>query len=606
MKFTRTSGWRVVAASMVAFLAFGGASAASAAPPYVTEATITSIDFVNDVVQSGTDAELMGTWSLPDNPSTPAGFTVALPAELQGLSDTFQLLDPLGDPMGDCVVTATEIVCDFDEAYLLAHPRNLAGSFNFWANIRTVVTETAETPYVIGGHEVTVTVTPAAGPCNTSCVFTGRDSDKSGTYDRDTETIMWVVRVASGASGAAGGEAMMVADNLGPNQTLLTSFEGKTYPQLRWTNELVTTSSTQQQPGNWTNVPTDQYTVDGGTVSWSAEAGYYYSIRYLSQVTDGGAAGTYTNEATVDVGGTREEVVSQVVRQGGGGTGVGEQVGRFSVEKDVTWEDTSIEDLEFAGTFTVTSPADVVSEGEFTVTEGATWTSGEYATGSIVHINEILPSDPGNIVWAEPIWSTNDFLITGATTTAVTLTNEATLAKGHFLASKSVEGDGAAALPDDTLFKLDYSYPAGVGFSAGAGTLELPADGTVVSSAELPVGAELTLSEQTPDAVAGATWTSATLSTSTVTIGNAEPVTVTVTNVLTNIPEEPTIPPVPTTPTVPPVEPPTTPSAPETPPLVATGGGELTGIIALAGALIAVGILSLRRSRMAEQMRRAS
>lgn len=531
----RSRLWRWAAAPLVALLALGNGTAAVAAPPYATEADITSIEFVEQEVPSGSDAELSGTWALPDNPTAPAGFVVDLPPELQGLSDAFPLLDPSGVAMGQCVVEATQIVCDFDAAYLESHPRNLSGDFTFWANIRDVVTEDSEKTYVIDGQDVTVVVTPPVGTCTPQCDFEGRESNKTGTYDRETDTVLWVVRVESDADGATGGESMSVTDNLGPNQEMLTEFQGKTYPILQHTNELIVTSGNVQQPGNWQPVPVDQYDVQGGTVSWTAEAGYYYSIRYVSKVTDGGAAGTYTNSATVTVDDHQKTVQSQVVRQGGGGTGNGDRVGRFSIEKQVLWEDAPVADLEFAGTFTVTSPSGAESAGEFTVREGETWTSDEYETGSVVHIEEILPTDPENIDWAAPELSSNDFEVAGATTTAVTLTNRAAVAKGTFSAAKHLEGDAAGAVPAGTVFFLEYEYPAGPGFEAGSGTLELPADGTVVTSPELPVGAVLTLSERAPDPVGGATWTGAELSTDTVTIGRDEVVEVSVTNTLTRV-----------------------------------------------------------------------
>lgn len=527
--------WRSVAAALVALLTLGTATAAVAAPPYETEATLTSVEFVNETVTSGWNAELKGSWSLPDNPTSPAGFVVDLPADLQGLTDSFPLLDPSGVAMGQCEVTTTQIICDFDAAYIEAHPYNLSGDFNFWAQVRTTVTEGTETTYVVDGKEVTVIVTPPDGPCTEGCDFQGRESNKSGEYDRATDTIMWVVRIGSGANGALGGEAMKVEDNLGPNQEMLTEFQGNTYPVLRYTNELVTVGSGHQQPGNWQPVPLDQYTVNGSTVEWTAEAGYYYSIRYVAKVTDAGAAGTYTNSATVTIAGEDQVVGSEVVRQGGGGTGSGDQVGRFSITKAVNWEGPAIEGIDFGGTFTVTTPAGKESVGEFAVTEGNTWTSANFPTGSTVHIEEVLPQNPANIDWATPILSQNDFAIVGATTTEVTLTNEATVAQGEFSASKVLDGDGASAVDPDAEFLLDYEYPEGPGFAAGSGTLTLPASGESVQSPKLPVGAVLTLSERTPEPVNGATWTGATLSADTITIGRDEAVQVTVTNTLTPV-----------------------------------------------------------------------
>src|SRR5690606_23399277 len=113
--------------------------------------------------------------------------------------------------------------------------------------------------------------------------------------------------------------------------------------------------------------------------------------------------------------------------------------------------------------------------------------------GSVVHLDEILPSAPSNIDWETPVFSANDFAVVGAETTLVTLTNEASVARGVFAAYKVLEGD-AAELAGDVTFYLDYAYEAGPGFAAGSGVLELPADGTLVFSEPLPVGAVLILS----------------------------------------------------------------------------------------------------------------
>lgn len=66
-----------------------GAGRAAAAPPYLTQATLTDLAFASDTVQSGSAAELTAKWSLPDAPATPAGFTIDLPPDLEGRGDTF-------------------------------------------------------------------------------------------------------------------------------------------------------------------------------------------------------------------------------------------------------------------------------------------------------------------------------------------------------------------------------------------------------------------------------------------------------------------------------------------------------------------------------------
>lgn len=525
------------AATMAVLATLAMGSAAVAAPPYATDATLTSVEFTESTVASGSEAELSGTWSLPDGAATPAGFVVPLPAGLQGLTDAFPLLDSSGVTMGDCVVTATEIVCDLDSDYLAAHPNNVSGTFFFWVEVQTSVTEDTETTYNFGDTSTTVTVTPNPDLCIENCEWDGEPTIKWGEYNRDDNTIMWFVRVSSDADGATAGQQMRVEDAIGPNQTMLTEYNGNTYPMLMRANGFEDWNG-WEVPGPMLEAPAADYTVDGSTVSWTADEGYFYTVLYVAQVTDGGAAGTYTNSADSFVDGQQESVSAEAQRQGGGGTGDGDAVGTFSIVKDVVWNSEPIIDLTFEGTYTVEAPDGAVTEGTFTVADGDVWTSQEFETGSTVHLEEFLPTTPANIDWEVPVFSQNDFAIVGAEDTQVTLTNEAAVAQGAFSANKVVDGD-AADLAEGVTFYLDYTYPAGDGFAAGSGVLELPANGDVVNSDSIPVGAVLTLTERAPEEIEGANWTASSLSESTVTINRDEIVNVTVTNTL--IAEVPTV-----------------------------------------------------------------
>jgi len=507
------------------------ATAATAAPPYETEAALTSMQFTESTVHSGSSARIDGAWSLSNNPTAPAGFVVDLPDGLQGLADSFPLLSPSGDTMGSCVVTATQLYCDIDSAYILANPLNLGGTFFFWATVTTEVSEATEVTYDFGDVSGSVTVVPPFGPC-TDCVFDGMWHDKYGFYDRDDDTIWWIIDIEAPATGMTGGQTVTVLERLGPNQEF-QDLDGMPSIQVLGTNEF----DENGNPEYWDVVDFElEETPEGWLVTFVTEEGWFYSLDVFVNVTNPGApgAGTYTNAADITIEGQETVTVSdQVVRQGGGGTGSGEGFGNFSISKTVNWEDQRVEGIVFTGNYTVMTPdGATIDEGAFEVAEGATWLSGDYETGSIVHLEEILPSEPGNITWATPEFSTNSFAVGDRTTVEVTLTNAASLDRGVFEASKVVAGDGAALVDDETVFYLDYSYPAGPGFEAGSGALELPASGEVVSSDPLPVGAVLTLSERAPEDVPGASWAEPELSTTELTIGEEEVVTVTVTNTL--------------------------------------------------------------------------
>lgn len=505
--------------------------AAVAAPPYATSAKLTDVHFVDQKVESGKEAKISGSWALPDNAVAPAGFVVELPAGLQGRTDGFPLLDADGIAMGQCTVTNTQIICDLDSSYLAEHPKNVSGTFNFWVTVETKVIKDTETHYKFDEIDTSVIVVPPV-TCTENCEWQGGPSVKYGVYNRDDNTIAWTVRIGSGKNGATAGQKMRVDDRFGPNQELLTSYQGQSFPMLRQATGFVIDQNGDQVPGPWIPVPASEYTVDGGIVSWTATAGTFYSVMYMAKVTDGGTAGKYTNGATVTIDGVDNGVTSEVIRQGGGGTGGGDQVGHFSITKTVRWADAPIPGLSFEGNYTVTAPNGSKTEGKFTVAENGTWSSPEFVTGSTVHLNEVTPTAPSNINWKAPEFSVNDFTIEGAKTVAVTLTNTAELAQGKFSAHKELAGDRADHAKGRT-FLLDYSYPAGPGFSAGSGTLELPGTGSIVTSGSLPVGAVVTVRERAPEDVAGSTWAPAKLSTDTVTIGRAELVDITVTNTLT-------------------------------------------------------------------------
>lgn len=602
---------------MGAVLALTAVTAAHAAPPYETEATLTDVSFVSQTVESGKRTELVGSWSLPNNPSTPAGFVVDLPAELSGLTDSFDLRDPSGEVMGHCVVTKTQVVCDIDSDYIADHPRNLKGSFGFWVDVKTEVTESTDVTYDFGEVDASITVTPPPGPCP-DCSG-GMAYSKTGTYDRENDTIRWGVGIKAPRGGMAGGQEVSVVERLGANQEWVRTAGGSLDIYIVGTDQ----ADANGIPTGWKRV-TDRVgatiteTDAGVVITFTSEAGWYYAVHGNVKVTDGGRAGTYTNDADITIEGqTTRTVTGTVVRQGGGGTGSGDKVGQFSITKDVAWSDEAIPGLQFGGTYTVTAPGGEVTAGTFEVTEGHTWTSPEYEAGSIVNIVEIVPTEPSNIEWAEPSFSQNDFALGADTTVEVTLTNEATLARGQFTAAKVLTGTGVERVPADATFTLAYEYPAGAGFAAGAGTLVLPADGTVVSSGALPVGAQLTLSEVTPAPVDGATWEQPQLSTTTLTIGRDTDVRVTVTNTLTTTPT-PTPTPTPSEPTPTPTETPTptpTPTkgvdsehtesptpAPTSPAPNTAGGLAVTGgqtpfaLLTIGVVLLALGVIAQRKA----------
>ncbi|WP_347568607.1 VaFE repeat-containing surface-anchored protein [Isoptericola sp. AK164] len=112
----------------------------------------------------------------------------------------------------------------------------------------------------------------------------------------------------------------------------------------------------------------------------------------------------------------------------------------------------------------------------------------------------------------------------------VDVTNTYDIADATFTAHKEIVGSGADLVPDDATFGLHYEVVDGP--SAGVvGTLDLPADGTVVDGPTLTDGDVLELSEASTPTVDGITWGEVTIDPTELTLDSeAETVDVTVTN----------------------------------------------------------------------------
>ncbi|WP_312674221.1 DUF5979 domain-containing protein [Microbacterium sp.] len=398
--------------------------AATAAPPYTTSATVSSLAFTEQAVASGTKAELTGTWSLPDNPVAPAGFVVELPEGLRGLPDTFPLLDADGQEAGRCVTTATQLVCDIDTAYVQGHPIGLSGGFSFWATVTTEVTETTTVTYDFGDVTASVDVKPDPFLCTTDCDFRGRTDFKSGEYQNGSDTIAWDVAVGAGAKGMAAGQEVVVTDVIGPDQELLReSASGERYPSLWVATGLQTLASGLVVPGPITEVPAADYTVsaDGTTVAFTAREGAFYNVHYLSRVTDDGVAGTYRNAAEIRVGTeTSSTVTSTVTRHGGSGTGNGTRVGSFSARKTLIGPEaatgrvpvTTRYVLEYAYPAGTGFPA---GSGVLTLEAGSPVSSPKLPVGAEVTVRERAPEPVAGTTWGTPVISPERFTVSDET-----------------------------------------------------------------------------------------------------------------------------------------------------------------------------------------------
>lgn len=536
-------------------------TSASAAPPYTTEATVTDVSFTQTTIASGGQAELSAAWTLPDNPTPQAGFTIALPPQLAGRGDTFAITArDTGATIGGCVATPTQLQCDLDADYLAANPKDIQGDVTFWVRVLDSVDVETERTYTVGEHQVKATVTPPRSVCTTDCPFDWK-LRKDGVTQYADGSILWYIHVASERGGMRAGQTVTVTDLPGDHLQMVANDE---FPKLTESDQLGTQGGTTR-PVNFRTVPRSQYTVNAdNSITFVTKAGYYYEVQYKTKITDGGAAGLYLNKAEVRVDSVKAgETTGQARWSGGSGSGIGTNVGVFEITKKVTGNATIPAERTYTGTYTVTPPSSQPVTGTWTVKADGTWRSATFPRNSTVTLTEDAPDGPIGVTW-KSTFDKNDFTLPGGTVTAVTLTNEAIKPKaGSFSLVKAIEGDGAAKVADDTEFTVLWSHPAVNGFPAGAGELKVKADGVVVQSPELPLGAEVSLSEAEPAAVAGAVWRKPTFSEDTFTIGDGTVVAVTLTNTVDLVPPTPI--PIASAPPTPTATPTTTPTAPAAP-----------------------------------------
>lgn len=212
--------------------------------------------------------------------------------------------------------------------------------------------------------------------------------------------------------------------------------------------------------------------------------------------------------------------------------------GGFVVAKQVSGDG---ESLVLPGTvFTVNYSYAAVNGfdgGSGTITVRAGETSeiiDDIPEGAVVTLDEVTPANPVGGTWGEPQFDVAEFTVVADQVVQIALDNPVAWNSGNFSIVKAVEGDGAHLVDDDIAFSVDYSFvlpdDLGITPATGTGTLVVLNNGVAVPSEDLPYGTEVTLTEATPPAIAGGTWTGAKFSSDTVTIGDGTVVEVVLTN----------------------------------------------------------------------------
>ena len=448
--------------------------------PVDSQVNLGDIKFVQSEVDSGKQAQISGSWSLPDSPvGGPFSFSLALPAELQGVASSFPMVASDGSgAMGTCTVDGTSLTCTIDQAYVESHPLALNGEFDFWVTVTTQVVAPTETHYNVGGQDVSIIVNPTTVVCEDNCEWSGRPNSKTGQY-KDGHFV-WAVSVAAGPNGMTAGQTVTIQDTLGGNQKFDRS------PTLYKSTTLAQLPSGNWWPTDWVLVKPTSVGADNSSVTFTTEEGAYYYANFFSVPTDAGNQVEYHNSATVTISGNSEGVSASATYYGGNASGVGENVGRFSVTKLVTGNGAGVVDANttFTGQYVVTSPAGLTATGQWSAKFGETWTSGDFPKGSLVHLTEVTPTSVGSIEWGTESFSQNDFTMAGGSLTAVTLTNVANLVTPEPTPPVTPEptpeptamADGSGKLPSDnaphTGINVQETDPSGLAsWAAGVASI---------------------------------------------------------------------------------------------------------------------------------------
>lgn len=421
-RIAKPAGAMALAASLV----FGGSAIATAEPAggYKSQAKIDSIEFDSEGITNTWRTEMKGTWSLPDNPATPAGVVVSLPDSLKPVDGTTFPMNAEDGKAGECTVRGQKLDCAIDEDYIKQHPRKIEGTFALW--VEAQFAETGEQQITVENVTTTVTVKvpPTGGgtTCTENCEFKDREnSEKYGeVFDSNKGTLIWYIHPKVLAGGHNGGEKITITEKPGPGHSIIG-------------NEVAVVGA----PGLKKNeqgreIPDYQerttYQLDeNGSFTFTAQQGYYYSVEVKTQTET--MLPEYKNTVEVTISSETEEVSATQGRTfGGTATIVGEDEGAFIIAKAVSGaaKDKVPADFEFEVTYTVTSPEGEVETGTCVVTVEAPCEKGGFVPGSTVEVTETQPADGEGFTWGEPIIEpAGEVTLEGGVQTMISVTNEA-------------------------------------------------------------------------------------------------------------------------------------------------------------------------------------
>lgn len=569
----RTAALTLLAALLMAIGLPALSSTAHAADG--SQVTFDSIAFENEEFAGGSRQEIAVAWHVDGEAQAPLNVIIPLPEDLRGYSDRFTATGPGGVALGECTVSATQVVCAIDEDYIAQNPLQVSGTFTFLVDVNLYNTTEIERTFTFGEFEAPpVTITPNPAVCQTDCEYAGSGAWKGGSYNNLTDEITWTVQIPAPTDGMESGLDVSVTDVLDPEVFELVD----TWPRVREARHVSRNPNTNRWGPSFVTSPAGlDVTVspDGQTVDWTTRAGHgdswaganddnvgltgsVYQVQWRVKALDLGKAREYANSADYTIEGQETRTTSgTATRFSGSGTVVGTNFGKFAVTKAVTGDAVlnpmpSFQ-IEWIA-YDTTDPDDEGTPGSATLRAGEPFFSAEFFRDSRIVLTEVAPSGPTNVTWENPRFIQTDadgnpvpgaepadsveLVLSSANgnlgqVTYFALTNEANVDTTTFEARKSIENLDGVDVSGIDAYTLSYSYPAGPTWAAGGGTLELPADGNIVTGDDVPIGAEITFSEIAPPAIPGATWQEPEIDPVTIVAGEDDAALITVSNAIT-------------------------------------------------------------------------
>jgi Bacterial Ig domain len=240
----RVGASRSRVSAVVALSLFAAAIGALALPTMASAATIDAITGVtiqppdpahpDRPLVVGQRIRVDATWAVPNGTQPGDSFSLSFPAPVRAVSGQFDLLDPQGHVVGNCVVSRNSFLCTMND-FVLTHT-NVHGTLHFWAHSAEATNDLNLTFTTGTGTPIRVPipggsiVTPAPAPGPTA-------PNKNGYLKSDGQTLGWIVLIPGVGLTPLGGNPVVLTDTYDSALTFVSSTLRVSYiPTASWGN----------------------------------------------------------------------------------------------------------------------------------------------------------------------------------------------------------------------------------------------------------------------------------------------------------------------------------------------------------------------------------